>query len=284
MKAFPSLTPHRLVAGLVGGLLTVAAWAFPPAPDHLIYGYVRDEQGTPLNRPNAEVWLEANGRVLVKAPIVTDPEPGVNYRLAIPLDSGITGDLYTPNALLPTVPFRLRVKLGNATYLPIEMAGAAHLLTRPGESSRVDLTLGIDSDGDGIPDAWELQLIAGLGDGKTLADINPDDDSDGDGLSNLLEYLAGTYAFDPQDGFALSIVSTQDDRPVLEFLAIRGRDYEIQGSADLQSWSRMAFTFTTDAAGMSPREVFRAADTRVHRPVVAPSPGNPPRFFRLIVH
>jgi len=120
--------------------------------------------------------------------------------------------------------------------------------------------------------------------GKTLADINPNDDADGDGLSNLLEYLAGTYAFDPQDGFSLNIVSTQGDRPVLEFLAIRGRDYEIQGSADLQSWSPVAFTFTTDAAGTAVRDSFRATDTRVRRPVVALGEGPQPRFFKLIVH
>ena len=279
-----SLTSRRLFAGLAGSLLTVAAWAFPPAPDHLIYGYVRDEQGTPLNRPNAEVWLEANERVLVKVPIGADSEPGVNYRLAIPVDSGITGDLYTPNALRPTVPFRLRVKIGNVTYLPIEMSGVANFVTRPGASSRVDLTLGVDSDGDGIPDSWERQLIAGMGGGKTLADINPNDDADGDGLSNLQEYLAGTYAFDPQDGFALTIVSTQGDRPVLEFLAIRGRDYEIQGSADLQNWSRVAFGLTTDAAGTALRDSFRATDTRVRRPVVAPGEGVQPRFFKLVVH
>jgi hypothetical protein len=279
-----SHTSRRLLAGLAGSLLTVAAWAFPPAPDHLIYGYVRDEQGTPLNRPNAEVWLEANERVLVKVPIGADSEPGVNYRLAIPVDSGVTGDLYTPNALRPTVPFRLRVKIGNVTYLPIEMSGVANFVTRPGASSRVDLTLGVDSDGDGLPDSWERQLSAGMGGDKSLADINPGDDADGDGLSNLQEYLAGTYAFDPQDGFALSIVSTQGDRPVLEFLAIRGRDYEIQGSADLQNWSRVAFGLTTDAAGTALRDSFRATDTRVRRPVVAPGEGVQPRFFKLVVH
>ncbi len=284
MNASLSPASRRLLAGLLGSLLTVAAWAFPPAPDHLIYGYVRDEQGTPLNRPNAEVWLEANDRVLVKVPVITDSEPGVNYRLAIPVDSGLTGDLYTPNALRPTVPFRLRVKIGNVTYLPIEMSGVANFVTKPGASSRVDLTLGEDSDGDGIPDAWERQLIAGLGGGKTLADINPTDDADGDGLSNLQEYLAGTYAFDPQDGFSLSIVSTQSDQPVLEFLAIRGRDYQIHGSADLQNWAPVAFTFTTDAAGTAARDRFRANDTRIRRPVVAPTPGAQPRFFKLIVH
>lgn len=277
-----------LIRPLVAAGAVVAAslvtQAFPPAPHQEVYGLIRNEQGVPLVSANAEVILEAGGAFLGQTTVSGNLEPGVNYRLKIPLDSGVTGDSYTPTALKPTVPFRLRVKIGNVTYLPIEMSGASSLLTRPGTSTRVDLTLGEDADGDGIPDAWERQLIAGLGGGKTLADINPNDDSDGDGLSNLLEYLAGTYAFDPQDGFSLSIISTQGERPVLEFLAIRGRDYEIQGSADLQNWSRVSFSLTTDAAGTALRDSFRATDTRVRRPVVALGAGPQPRFFKLIVH
>lgn len=50
-----------------------------------------------------------------------------------------------------------------------------------------------DSDGDGVPDWWELK-----------AGLNPADpadaevDSDGDGLSNLPEYLAGTDPWNPE--------------------------------------------------------------------------------------
>ncbi len=287
MNSLPSpAARRRLFAGLAGCLLLVAARAFPPAPDHLIYGYVRDELGVPLNRPNAEVWLEANDRVLVKGPIGSDPAPGVNYRLAIPLDSGVTGDLYSPNALRPTVPFRLRVRIGSLTYLPIEMTGAANFVTRPGASSRVDLTLGLDSDGDGIPDAWERQLIAALGGSLSLSDIRPGDDADRDGLTNLQEYLAGTYAFDPAEGFNLAIVAIAGDRPVLEFLAIRGRSYSIRASDDLRTWNPVAFNLTTDAPDTPAREHFRATDTRTRRPVIeSPADGSGrPRFFKLIVH
>ncbi len=287
MNAVFLLRPRRFLATLAGGLLVaVAVWAFPPAPHHLVYGLVRDEQGNPLRSPGAHVWLEAEGAVLVSAPVEADPEPGVNYRLTIPLDSGVTADLYTPTALRPTVPFRMRVRVGNTTYLPIEMTGAANLFTRPGESSRVDLTLGVDSDGDGLPDAWEWALIAALGGGKTLADIRPEDDADGDGLSNLQEYLAGTYAFDPVDGFALNIVSTSGGRSLLEFTAIRGRTYTIQASEDLQSWWPVEFSLSTDAATVPARQAYQATDTRVLRPRVGPFEESeaPPRFFKLIVH
>ena len=43
----------------------------------------------------------------------------------------------------------------------------------------------LDEDGDTLPDAWEAQYLASLGFGA-------DDDPDGDGVSNLNEWLAGT--------------------------------------------------------------------------------------------
>jgi hypothetical protein len=269
----------------IGLLLTAAAPAFPPAPHHMVYGAVRDEFGNPISSATAEVWLEAEGRTLVRTPVAPSVEPGVNYRLAIPLDSGATADLYKPSALRPTVPFRMRVRVGNVTYLPLEMTGAAQLLTRPGAASRVDLTLGVDSDGDGLPDAWERALIQMLGGNLGLGDIRPADDSDGDGLSNLDEYLAGTYAFDPEDGFLLAIVPGSADRAVLEFTAIRGRSYTIHASESMDQWTPVSFNLATDPPGTAGRANFRAADTRLIRARVAPAADSGPayRFFKLEV-
>ncbi len=260
--------------------------AFPPAPHHEVFGMVRDEQGNPINAAKAAVLLEVGGAIVAQAAISSGLQLGVNYRLTIPLDAGVTADKYKPTAMLPTVPFRLRVKIGNVSYLPIEMTGASTLVTKPGGSSRVDLTLGEDSDGDGIPDAWERNLIGATGGGRTLADINPGDDADGDGLSNLQEYLAGTYAFDPEDGFALAIRSVNGGRSTLEFTAIRGRSYTIQGSADMQSWAAVPFKLSTDAATVAAREVYVSADVRPIRAVAGPFAvgETEPRFFKLIVH
>jgi hypothetical protein len=273
------------LASLVGGLGAAAALAFPPAPHHTVYGTVRDELGNPLNHTGAEVLLDVGGTTSVKATVAPSPEPGVNYRLAIPMDAGATADLYKPSALRPTVPFRVRVKIGNATYLPIEMSGAAHLLTRPGESSRVDLTLGLDSDGDGIPDAWERALMQMLGGNLSLGDIRPGDDSDADGLSNLDEYLAGTYAFDPADGFALAIQPESGDRPVLEFTAIRGRSYTILASETMSEWTPVSFNLPADPTHAAGRENLQAAETRLIRARVQPAGEGGPtyRFFKLEV-
>jgi hypothetical protein len=284
MKA--SIRPLRWVGRVAALMFTLPLLAFPPAPHHEVFGVVRDEQGNPINAAKAAVLLEVGGTLVAQASISSGLDLGVNYRLTIPLDAGVTADKYKPTAMLPTVPFRLRVKIGNVSYLPIEMTGASTLVTQPGGSSRVDLTLGEDSDGDGIPDAWERNVIAATGGGKSLADINPGDDADGDGLSNLQEYLAGTYAFDPADGFALAIRSVDAGRPLLEFTAIRGRSYTIHGSADMQSWTAVPFRLGSDAATGVTREVYVSNDVRPIRALTGPfAEGEAtPRFFKLIVH
>jgi len=56
-----------------------------------------------------------------------------------------------------------------------------------------------DSDDDGLPDDWEQQIIDAdeTDDITALAHVNPGDDFDGDGESNLAEYDNGTDPTDP---------------------------------------------------------------------------------------
>lgn len=254
---------------------------------------IRDERGNPLSRPGSEVLLEVGPTVVARATVGTTPVNGSNYRLVIPLDTGATPERYQPTALLPAVGFRLRVRVGNSTLLPMEMTGTAGLVTQAGAVRQLDLTLGEDADGDGIPDAWERDLLAAMGWAKSIADIRPGDDADGDGLSNLNEYLAGTYAFDPADGFTLAIRDTQRDGAGLEFTAVRGRTYTVQGSNDMQTWTAQSFVLQTDAAGAAPRRNFTVADGRTRMVRIWTRPTNDTtqgadgdssyKFYKLLV-
>ncbi len=285
----PACLPAPRPAPLLGlGLalgLAGAALAFPPAPFHRVTGMVRTEMGDPLNLTNAVVFLETDAGVRVKTSVKPNLGPGRNYALSIPMDSGTTGDNYKATALRAAMTYRMKVQVGAVTYLPIETALVKATLGRPAQVTQMDLTLGEDTDGDGLPDAWERALMAMLGSNRTLADIRPGDDSDGDGIPNLAEYRAGTYAFDPEDGFKLEVVGTREGRMVLEFLAIPGRRYEVQAGNDLSRWVPATFRLPSDAANAPRRTEWIATRTQLLR-IEAEPPSTaeaPESYFKAVV-
>ncbi len=98
------------------------------------------------------------------------------------------------------------------------------------------LTGAPDSDGDGIPDAWE-----------NIYDFNPlvadsNGDADHDGFTNLEEYLAGTDPRDPASRLSLDGVVRDGDGVRILFTAITGRSYAIQYREDVagSSWQTLS--------------------------------------------
>jgi len=263
-------------------LLGIGLQAYPPTPDHVIYGQVRDRFGNPLQTDSAVVFLETTSGTQLNTAVIPGFGPGVNYQLPVPMDAGLAAGLYKPTALRPMVPFTLKVKIGQTTYLPMEMNANYSNLGAPAGRTRIDLTLGEDSDGDGLPDAWERALIAASGRPLTLADVRPNDDFDGDGLSNLQEYLAGTYAFDPQQGFELHLLASDGNASALEFVAVRGRAYTLEGSADFTEWQPLPFRVAAPQPETETRQQYYATDVRLLRVQVL-SGAEAMRFFRLRV-
>lgn len=280
-----SFSLRRRAAAVGGGLWVMAsALAFPPAPHHTLYGSVRDEMGEPLRVAGAVVELETLAGVRLKTAVVPELGPGLNYRLRVPMDAGLTADDYRPTALRPAVSFRMKVRIGAVAYLPLETRVHCAQVGQPAARTRLDLTLGEDSDGDGLPDAWERALLAARGGGLTLADIRPEDDADGDGLTNLAEYRAGTYAFDPQDGFRVDLVALNQDGPVLAFLALRGRTYTLYGSTDLETWVPVAFRIGNGGEAAAPwRDAFTASAVHLLQIEAAVPPGSRLQAFKMRV-
>ena len=253
--------------------------AFPPAPHHTFQGMLRDEHGRPITSDDVKVFFETENGAVIRAEAGEVFEPGINYRIKIPMDSGATSELYETFAMKVQMPYKIHVKIGIRIYLPIEMLGSVRTIGRPGKITQLDLTLGEDADGDGLPDAWERAL---LGQGRTLADIKPGDDSDGDGLSNMDEYISGNYAFDKEDGLRLDIIETGVVGVKLEFLAITGRTYTLQQSNDLRQWRQV--DFTTQDLPETTRASFLAEQVTKMNVTVPPS-GNSSnaKFFKLMV-
>jgi hypothetical protein len=123
----------------------------------------------------------------------------------------------------------------------------------------------IDTDKDGLPDAWEL-----------LHNLNPNNpadatlDTDGDGSNNLEEYLAGTDPTNVASRFRSAGLELESDqaetRMILRFDAIPNRAYAVEGSEDLTNWENQGI-LTADRAAME-----------VEVPV---TPGTPRRFLRV---
>jgi hypothetical protein len=257
--------------------------AYPPAPFHRIYGSVRDTRGTALGTRAGTIILSgAEGQEIVRNFTDSGIGIGVNYSLSVRMDSGTTAQLYTVSALRPMLPFTIRVVINNVSYVPIEMTGATWEIGNPSESTRLDLTVGIDSDADGLPDAWEQAVIDGDLSGRLMGlnDVRPEDDLDGDALTNLQEWTAGTYALDGSDALIPKFIELKNGLARLRFLAIAGRTYSLSSSTDLTNFAPQMFSL--DATGVKPGLAYLAEDVRTVD-IYVPEGDTNRLYFRLHV-
>jgi Bacterial TSP3 repeat len=102
----------------------------------------------------------------------------------------------------------------------------------------------LDSDGDGMPDYWELQH--GLDPNNPDGDEGAQSDRDGDGVGALLEFLADFDPADPADGLLLTpIISPSGGTWRLQFPVIPNRVYQVEESTDLVNWRTLGASFST---------------------------------------
>jgi hypothetical protein len=146
------------------------------------------------------------------------------------------------------------------------LAGASSL------SSNAVITVLPDTDGDGMPDEWELA--------HNFDPNSPDDavqDTDLDGFSNLDEYIAGTDALDRETLPEIYLLEVAGFPPTasLRFAAYPEKTYSVlrRDSLDSQAW--IPFVDVPAAATSTNRLVILRDSTPL-------APGVSQRFYRLV--
>lgn len=275
---------HRILLLLFIGGCAVAVRAFPPAPHYTLFGVVRDQVGATLAVEGATLVLLRDNVEIGRTPIAREVGANGNYELAISIDQARPGSrTFAHNAVAAQGVFSLLVEMNGTKFYPIEVSGTLRAGIG-GERVRLDLNLGADSDGDGLPDAWEQWQLYQAGklpgpSGWDLSLITRDGDFDGDGMSNHVEYVAGTFAGDATERFELRIRGKTTTGVQFEFFAIAGKVYSLEESADLQVWTAVSFATAPGAASV---RTFRATTVGIS-PAIVTSPSATSRFYRLSV-
>jgi hypothetical protein len=268
----------------IAALLHEHVWSFPPAPFYSLYGTVRDQVGQTITAEGALVILLKGGVEVGRTPI-TSNQLDQSYELNIRIDQNRSGTtLYSEKAIAAGGLFSMVVSMNGELFYPIEVSGNL-TAGKGGERVRLDLTLGEDKDKDGLPDVWEAWQLyqAGYYPGENgewdLTLINRDGDFDGDGQSNWLEYIAGTFAGDATENFGLTIKEKLEDSVRFEFYGITGKVYTIESTLDMKTWTRVPFAVGAPGTGNSAHQ---ASDVGIVSAFTAPR-GSTAEFYRLSV-
>ncbi len=122
---------------------------------------------------------------------------------------------------------------------------------------RVTVSGATDSDGDGLPDAWEK--LYGLDPYDATGVNGANGDPDGDGFTNLQEYLAGTNPMDANS--LLRITQLSSGGAIVTWSSIPGKNYAVFATSALGtpfhpvSSTLTAFSGVTSFTNLAPASV-----------------------------
>jgi subtilisin family serine protease len=196
------------------------------------------------------------------ATVVDKPNPTQIYQyldgtsMATPHVSGAVA-FAAMNFPSETVTQRVQRILANVDMVP----GLIGIVRTGG---RLNLQRIVDTDGNGLPDWWELQYFG------HLTGTDPNADPDHDGMSNLAEWLAGTDPTNAASNLRVTLLSaTNANAVVLGWSSVAGKTYWLERSTNLLTGFN--FTVATNINATAP------ANTQTDTAIL---PGNA-RFYRV---
>jgi hypothetical protein len=123
-----------------------------------------------------------------------------------------------------------------------------------------------DADGDRLPDAWEDEVW-----GSNPSVRDPNADTDGDGLTDLEEYMAGTNPRLRDSALRVTNIRLTGQAAVLYWPAVPGRRYRVFQSSDLRNWQLLGCPVSALGAACSLVDVDVSAEgQRFYRVAVLP--------------
>jgi Tol biopolymer transport system component len=187
--------------------------------------------------------ISGDGRFIVFRSFATNILPGISNVPSLFVFDRMTGSnslLATPAPNDWTTYATLPIVSSNGNSVVFQswsVAGITNDLNRVQDVfATAQDSLVTDSDGDGIPDWWMLKYF-GHPTGQPSDLSRAQDDADGDGLSNLQEYLAGTDPTNFNSVLALQVspVTVASNTVSLTWPAVPGKSYQVQYKNDLNA-------------------------------------------------
>ncbi|HUA68706.1 MAG TPA: S8 family serine peptidase [Candidatus Saccharimonadales bacterium] len=108
---------------------------------------------------------------------------------------------------------------------------------------RLDLQRIVDTDGNGLPDWWELEYFG------HLTGTDPNADPDHDGMDNLAEWIAGTNPTNAASCLRVSVMSTNSNGVNVSWPSVAGKTYWLERSTNLLTGFN---TISTNIAATAP--------------------------------
>lgn len=270
----------RSIGLLVLLAASVRAAAVFPLPSFTVYGKVHDWNGRALSSGNAATVIvsDTNGVELARCDVKSGVYPTLTYRVQIPMASGRMAGRGVKGA-----PVTFKVYFDGQMHA-VSAGQAMPVIGNPADAIACTLVIGTFTGADALPDEYKELLqpyYEALGRGTSLSDISGNDDFDGDGYSNLQEFMAGTIPVLGSDYLKINQFSVlANGSYALSFLSAPGRTYRVPKSKSVSSnsWETAVFAKT---ASEPPDQTFFTSEQDDNITLYLLPTTNTAAFFRL---